>query len=87
LKNGHKYPGKHNNSTQRTQPNLKPLQPKAQFIIIWKALIEYVGNNIRAGRSVNIKRFGAFTYNVQTELPKIHGQRQVSPKTDIWTQR
>jgi nucleoid DNA-binding protein len=73
LANGHKYPGKHNQSTQRTSPNLKPLQPKAQFIIIWKALIEYVGNNIRAGRSVNIKKFGCFTFNVQTELPKIHG--------------
>jgi len=25
LKNGDKYPGKHNNSTLRTAPNLKPL--------------------------------------------------------------
>jgi hypothetical protein len=86
LKNSDKYPGKHNHSTQRTSPNLKPLQPKAQMLIIWKALIEYVHNNLLAGRSVNIKKFGAFTYNVQTELPKI-AQRSISPKVDIWTQR
>ena len=41
------------------------------MIIIWKALIEYLGENIRGGRSVNIKKFGAFSFNVQTELPKI----------------
>ena len=70
----------------RTQQNLKPLQPKAQMIIIWKALIEYVGNNIKAGRSVNIKKFGSFTFNIQTELPKI-AQRSISPKVDLFTQR
>ena len=47
LKNADKYPGKHNFSTQRTSPNLKPLQPKAQMLIIWRSLIEYVGNNVR----------------------------------------
>lgn len=56
------------------------------MVIIWKALIEYLNNNIRAGRSVNIKKFGAFTFNVQTELPKI-AQRSISPKVDIFTQR
>ena len=86
MKNGHKYPGKHNQSTLRTSPNLKPLQPKAQLLIIWKALIEYVGNNIRAGRSVNIKKFGAFTYDCQTELPKI-ASRSISPQIDLFEQR
>ena len=33
-----------------------------------------------------MKKFGAFTYNVQTELPKI-AQRNISPKVDIFTQR
>lgn len=65
---------------------MKPLQPKAQYIIIWKAFIEYLNENIRAGRSVNVKRFGCFTFNVQTELPKI-AQRSISPKVDIFTQR
>jgi len=56
------------------------------MLIIWKALIEYVQNNIEAGRSVNIKKFGAFTFNVETELPKI-AHRSISPKVDIFTQR
>lgn len=56
------------------------------MLIIWRALIEYVGNNVRSGKSVNIKKFGAFTYNVQTELPKI-ATRSISPKVDIFTQR
>ena len=86
LKNSVKYPGKHNQSTLRTSPNLKPLQPKAQMLIIWKALIEYVGNNIKAGRSVNIKKFGSFTFDIMTELPKI-ATRSISPKIDIFTQR
>lgn len=46
LKNGNKYPGKHNNSTQRLSPNMKPLQPKAQYLIIWKSFIEYIHENL-----------------------------------------
>lgn len=71
----------------RTSPNLKPLQPKAQFIIIWKALIEYLGDNLQSGRSVNLKKFGAFTYNVQTELPKIHQFGNTDTKLDLFTKR
>ena len=55
-------------------------------MIIWKAFVEYLNENIRAGRSVNIKGFGCFTYNIQTELPKI-AMRSISPKVDIFTQR
>lgn len=86
LKNGGNYPGVHNQSTQRTSPNLKPLQPKAQMLIIWKSLCEYLSNNIRAGRSVNIKKFGAFTFDMTTELPKI-ATRCISPKVDLATVR
>ena len=39
-----------------------------------------------AGRSVNVKNFGAFTYDVTTELPKI-ASRNASPKIDLFTQR
>ena len=39
-----------------------------------------------AGRSVNVKGFGAFTYDVTTELPKI-ANRNTSPKIDLFTQR
>ena len=41
------------------------------MLIIWKALVEYLNNNLRAGRSVNIKRFGSFTFDIDTELPRI----------------
>ena len=41
------------------------------MIIIWKALVEYLNNNLRAGRSVNIKRFGSFTFDIDTDLPRI----------------
>lgn len=41
------------------------------MVIIWKALIEYLSNNLRAGRSVNIKRFGSFTFDIDTDLPRI----------------
>ena len=86
LKNGDKYPGKHNASTARTNPSMKPLQPKAQYMIIWKSFIEYIQENLQAGRSVNVKNFGCFTFNVQTELPKI-ADRAISPKMDIFTKR
>ena len=65
---------------------MKPLQPKAQFLIIWKSFTEYIQENMQAGRSVNVKNFGCFTYNVQTELPKI-ADRAISPKMDIFTKR
>lgn len=41
------------------------------MVIIWKAFVEYVGTNLRAGRSVNIKRFGSFTFDIDTDLPRI----------------
>lgn len=65
---------------------MKPLQPKAQFLIIWKSFVEYIHENLQAGRSVNVKNFGCFTYHVQTELPKI-ADRSISPKLDIFTKR
>ena len=65
---------------------MKPLQPKAQYLIIWKSFIEYIQENLAAGRSVNVKNFGCFTFNVQTELPKI-ADRAISPKMDIFTKR
>lgn len=86
LKNGDKYPGKHNVSTNRTEPSMKPLQPKSQYLIIWKSFIEYIQEHLQAGRSINVKNFGCFTFNVQTELPKI-ADRNISPKMDIFTKR
>ena len=39
LKNGSSYPGKHNNSTQRTTSNCKPLEPKAQVSWLEKSVL------------------------------------------------
>lgn len=48
------------------------------MVIIWKALCEYLSNNLRAGRSVYIKRFGSFTFDIDTELPRIANNRSTS---------
>ena len=42
--------------------------------IIWRALITYVDNKLRAGQSVNMKKFGAFTFDI---LPR------TSSETDL----
>jgi hypothetical protein len=56
------------------------------MMIIWKAMIEYLANNLRGGRSVNIKNFGAFTFDISTELPKI-AIRNMDPNNDLSEQR
>ena len=56
------------------------------MIIVWKSLIEYLNNNLRAGKSVNIKKFGSFTYDISTELPKV-ATRSMNPQTDLINQR
>jgi hypothetical protein len=56
------------------------------MMIIWKAMIEYLANNLRGGRSVNIKNFGAFTFDIHTELPKI-AIRNMDPNNDLSEQR
>jgi len=86
LKNGSKYPGKHNTPTERTNLNQKPLEAKSQMMIIWRGLVTYLDNTLRAGHSVNIKKFGAFTYDIETELPKI-STRVISAEMDIQTKR
>ena len=65
---------------------MKPLQPKAQYMIIWRSFCDYIKENLDAGRSVNVKGFGCFTFNCQTELPKI-ADRTIDPKKDIFTKR
>jgi hypothetical protein len=55
------------------------------MVIIWKALVEYLTNNLRAGRSVNIKRFGTFTFDIATELPRIATKHSASLSNTIGT--
>jgi nucleoid DNA-binding protein len=41
------------------------------MLIVWKAFCEYVKEKVNAYKGVNVKGFGAFTFEVETELPKI----------------
>lgn len=51
-------------------------------MIVWKSLIEYLGNNLRGGRSVYIKKFGSFTFDINTELPRI-ATKSINPNTGL----
>jgi len=52
------------------------------MIIVWKSLVEYLNNNLRSGKSVNIKKFGSFTFDIATELPRI-ATRSMNPQSDL----
>lgn len=41
------------------------------MMVVWRGLVTYLDQQLRAGKSVNIKRFGAFTFDIETDLPKI----------------
>jgi len=56
------------------------------MLIIWKALVTYLDNNLRQGKSINIRKFGAFTYDIATELPKL-ANRTISSDADLFAQR
>ena len=45
------------------------------MMIIWRALITYLDTKLRAGQGVYVKNFGAFTFDIQTDLPNIAGPR------------
>ena len=64
------YPGKHLSSQPRTSDSFKALDPKAQFHLVIKGLGEYIRENICSGRGINYKGFGAFAFEVCTELVK-----------------
>jgi len=38
---------------------------------MWGALSQYIEDKLREGKNVNIKGFGAFAFNIQTDLPRI----------------
>lgn len=71
LSNPNVYVGLHQESCPRTSDAFKPLETKSQMLIIWKAFCEYVREKVTECKGVNIKNFGAFTYEVETELPKL----------------
>jgi len=66
LTHGKNYPGKHQESQPRTVSSFKPLEPKSQFHVIFKALSEYIKENLSSGKSVNLKGFGAFSFEIDS---------------------
>lgn len=64
------YPGRHLSSQARTFEAVKPLDPKAQFHLIFKALGEYIRENMGSGKGINYRGFGAFAFEVDTDLVK-----------------
>ena len=52
------------------------------MILIWKSMIQYLSNNLRAGKSVYIKKLGSFTFDIDTELPRI-ANKTISPNYDL----
>jgi hypothetical protein len=56
------------------------------MLIVWRGFVTYLDNNLRQGKSVNIRKFGAFTFDIETDLPKI-SSRQISATVDLATVR
>lgn len=53
LKHPNNYPGKHQESVPRTIPSYKPLEPKSQFHIVFKATAEYIQEKMLDGKVHN----------------------------------
>jgi nucleoid DNA-binding protein len=68
LSHAKNYPGKHQESQPRTLSSFKPLEPKSQFHVIFKSLSEYIKENLASGKSVNLKGFGAFSFEIESSL-------------------
>ena len=49
-------------------------------------MITYLDNTLRSGKSINVKNFGAFTFDIVTDLPKI-SQRQIRADSDMNMER
>lgn len=64
LQNPNRYPGKHLMPQPRTLPKYKPLEPLSQMLLIWRATSEYLNENLMQGKGVNVKGFGAFTFDI-----------------------
>ena len=41
-----------------------------KMLIIWKSFCEYLKERMLEHKGINVKNFGAFTYEVESELPK-----------------
>lgn len=50
LKNPSNYPGAHNEPAARTDLGQKPLEAKAQMMIMWRALCHYLEEKLKSGK-------------------------------------
>lgn len=71
LSNPSRYPGSHSLPQPRSNPAVKPLEPASQIQLIWKATIEYIHEKLLEGKGVNIRGFGAFTFDIETKLAPV----------------
>ena len=71
MKNKSRFPGKHLEPCERTSPSFKPLEPKSQLLVIWRATCEYIKEQFCKYKGINIRGFGAFTYEVHQTLPRL----------------
>lgn len=85
INNKNTYIGLHQESCPRTSEAFKPLEVKSQFMIIWKAFCEYLREKVNDCKGVNIRNFGAFTFEVETQLPKL-GLEYSSAKTKSFSE-
>ena len=47
------------------------MEPKSQLLVIWRATCEYIKEQFCKYKGINIRGFGAFTYEVKQTLPRL----------------
>lgn len=70
MANPSKYPGLHQTPQPRSTKQYKSLEPASLLQMVWNATVEYIHENLLAGKGVNLKGFGAFTLQIETDLPR-----------------
>jgi len=63
------------------------VEPKSQFHLVFKAMSEYIKENAASGKSVNLRGFGAFSFEVQSTLVEPAIFTTVDFKKDLDQQR
>ena len=90
INNPNVYPGLHQQSCARTSDAFKPLEIKAQMLIIWRAFCEYLKEKVSSCKGINVRNFGAFTFDVMTELPKLgieYGKAKTKTFQELMTEK
>jgi len=62
LENPKLYPGVHNAANPRTTAGLPTLDCNRQAQLIWDGMCTFIQEKLEQGKSVNIPKFGAFTF-------------------------